>query len=38
MTCEAAYYISLEKTHDTVNPTLDWLQAEEFIHKIYTID
>ena len=34
MICEAAYYISLEKTYETVNPTEDWLQAEAYINKI----
>jgi hypothetical protein len=37
MICEAAYYISLEKTYETVNPTEDWLQAEAFIRQIYTV-
>ena len=37
MICEAAYYISLDKTFDTVNPTDDWLQAETFINKICTV-
>lgn len=37
MICEAAYYISLEKTHETVNPTEDWLQAEAAIKKICTV-
>jgi len=37
MICEAAYYISLNKTHETVNPTDDWLQAEAFINQICTI-
>lgn len=37
MICEAAYYISLDKTYETVNPTADWLQAETFINKICTI-
>lgn len=37
MICEAAYYISLDKTFDTVNPTEDWLQAEAFINKICTV-
>lgn len=36
MICEAAYYISLDKTYETVNPTADWLQAETFINKTYT--
>ncbi len=37
MICEAAYYISLEKTYETVNPTADWLQAEAAINKICTV-
>lgn len=37
MICEAAYYISLERTYETVNPTEDWLQAEAAINKICTI-
>jgi hypothetical protein len=37
MICEAAYYISLERTHETVNPTEDWLQAEAAINKICSI-
>jgi hypothetical protein len=37
MICEAAYYISLDKTYETVNPTDDWLQAETFINKICTV-
>ena len=37
MICEAAYYISLEKTYETVNPTEDWLQAEAAINKICTV-
>lgn len=37
MICEAAYYISLEKTYETVNPTEDWLQAEAAIDKICTV-
>ena len=37
MICEAAYYISLEKTYETVNPTEDWLQAEAAISKICTV-
>ena len=37
MICEAAYYISLERTHDTVNPDEDWIQAEAAINKICTI-
>ena len=34
MICEAAYYISLDRTSETVNPTEDWLQAEAYINKI----
>lgn len=37
MICEAAYYISLDKTYETVNPTDDWFQAETFINQICTI-
>ena len=37
MICEAAYYISLGRTYETVNPTEDWLQAETAINKICTI-
>lgn len=37
MICEAAYYISLDKTYETVNPTADWLQAEAFIEQICTV-
>ena len=37
MICEAAYYISLDKTYETVNPTDDWLQAEAFIEQICTV-
>jgi hypothetical protein len=37
MICEAAYYISLTKTHETVNPYEDWLQAEAAIDQICTI-
>ena len=37
MICEAAYYISLDKTYETVNPTEDWLHAEEFINQICTV-
>lgn len=37
MICEAAYYISLDKTYETVNPTDDWLQAESFIEQICTV-
>ena len=34
MICEAAYYISLERTYLTVNPTEDWLKAEAAINQI----
>ena len=34
MICEAAYYISLERTYLTVNPTEDWLKAEAAINRI----
>ena len=37
MICEAAYYISLEKSFETVNPTEDWLEAEALINKICTV-
>jgi len=37
MICDAAYYISLERTSETVNPTEDWLQAEAYINKICKI-
>ena len=37
MICEAAYYISLDRTSETVNPTEDWLQAEAAINKICVI-
>ncbi len=37
MICEAAYFISLNKTQETVNPTEDWLQAEAAINKIYVV-
>ena len=37
MICEAAYYISLDKTYETVHPTDDWLQAETFIDRICTV-
>jgi len=37
MICEAAYYISLDRTYETVNPTDDWLQAENFIDQICTV-
>ena len=37
MICEAAYYISLERTHETVNPHDDWIQAEAAINKICTV-
>ena len=38
MICEAAYYISLDRTYETVNPTDDWLQAEFFIEQICTLN
>jgi len=38
MVCEAAYYISLERTHDTVNPDEDWIQAEAAINQIYMVN
>lgn len=34
MICEAAYYISLDRTSETVNPAEDWFQAEAAINKI----
>ena len=37
MICEAAYYISLEKTYETVNPTEDWFQAETAVNLICTV-
>lgn len=37
MICEAAYYISLDRNRETVNPTEDWLQAEAAINKICII-
>jgi hypothetical protein len=37
MICEAAYYISLNRTYETVNPTADWLEAETFIDQICTV-
>ncbi len=37
MICEAAYYISLGKTYETVAPTEDWLQAETAIDLICTV-
>ncbi len=37
MICEAAYYISLEKTYETVNPTEDWVEAETAINRICTV-
>jgi hypothetical protein len=37
MICEAAYYISLEQSYETVNPTGDWLKAEALINKICTV-
>ena len=37
MVCEAAYYISLERSPETVDPEADWIQAEAAINKICTI-
>lgn len=37
MVCEAAYFISLERSPETVDPEADWIQAEAAINKIYTI-
>ena len=37
MICEAAYYISLDRTYETVNPTADWLEAEAFIDQICSV-
>ena len=37
MICEAAYYISLDRNRETVNPTGDWLQAEAAINRICII-
>ena len=37
MICEAAYYISLDRTYDTVDPTADWLEAEAFIDQICSV-
>jgi len=37
MICEAAYYISLDETYETVNPTEDWLRAEAFIDQICAV-
>lgn len=37
MICEAAYYISLERDYDNINPTEDWLKAEAAIKKICTV-
>jgi len=37
MICEAIYYISLERTYLTVNPTQDWIQAEAAIDKVCVI-
>jgi len=34
MICEAAYYISLDRTSETVNPAEDWFQAEAAINRI----
>jgi hypothetical protein len=38
MICEAAYYISLDRTSETVNPAEDWFQAEAAINKICTVN
>lgn len=38
MICEAAYYISLERTYETVNPEEDWLKAEAAIDQICTVN
>lgn len=37
MICEAAYYISLERSYDNINPTEDWLKAEAAINRICTV-
>ena len=37
MICEAAYYISLDRTSETVNPAEDWFQAEAAINKICSV-
>jgi len=37
MICEAAYYISLARTSETVNPAEDWFQAEAAINRICTV-
>ena len=37
MICEAAYFISIGRTSETVNPTEDWLKAEAAINQIYQI-
>lgn len=37
MVCEAAYYISLERSHSTVSPEEDWIQAEAAINKSFTV-
>lgn len=37
MICEAAYYISLERGYENINPKDDWLQAEAAIKKICTV-
>ena len=37
MICEAAYYISLERGYENINPKDDWLQAEAAINKICTV-
>lgn len=36
MICEAAYYASLHRGYENVNPTDDWFQAEIAINKICT--
>ena len=38
MICEAAYYISLDRTSETVNPAEDWFQAEAAINKICIVN
>jgi hypothetical protein len=38
MICEAAYYISLERTYETVNPEEDWLKAESAIDQICVLN
>ena len=37
MICEAAYYISLERGYENINPKDDWLQAAAAIKKICTV-